>query len=301
MLSETNLIETLHRHGLALSPDDLHTLRNFIKPSEASEQSSALGSDSILNGLKGGAGMLKAPAATVSLTLGNGQVIQLTEPFPETQQQQRVQFVTTPFDSQATQVFQAAPVAQQHAEVVQNHGFQNEFLEDLARSQIVSDPKKKTPVRVNTPANTNNNAPKKKPEPRKKKPTPGKVAQTVVVNLSSQTATPTNANTVPRVQTIKLSPQNQQVNMFFYKLLCKPSRNCFVPTESAQYPGPNPVPDVQKGSNFTGHFFAAEIDRTSPENFGYGKTSSHHSGPACSGHSIRKLTLIFSVFLHVPA
>ena len=215
MLSETNLIETLHRHGLALSPDDLHTLRNFIKPSEASEQSSALGSDSILNGLKGGAGMLKAPAATVSLTLGNGQVIQLTEPFPETQQQQRVQFVTTPFDSQATQVFQAAPVAQQHAEVVQNHGFQNEFLEDLARSQIVSDPKKKTPVRVNTPANTNNNAPKKKPEPRKKKPTPGKVAQTVVVNLSNQTATPTNANTVPRVQTIKLSPQNQQVNNFF--------------------------------------------------------------------------------------
>lgn len=214
-LSETNLIQTLHQHGLALSDEDLHTLRNFIKPSEVSEQSnSALGgSDSIANGLKGP--MLKAPAAAVSLTLGNGQVIQLTEPFPDAQQPRPVQFVTNPFEP--TQVFQAAaaPEVVQTTTSTTNHGFQNEFLEDLARSQIVSDPKKvknkTTPVR---PANTNNNAPKKKPEPRKKKPTPVKAGtnattpQTVVV--PSQTGGGANAN-VPRVQTIKLSPENQQV------------------------------------------------------------------------------------------
>lgn len=227
MLSETNLIQTLHQHGLALSDDDLHTLRNFIKPSEASEQSSALGSDPIVNGLKGQGAMLKAPAAAVSLTLSNGQVIQLTEPFPEAQQQQpRVQFVTTPFDPQATQVFQPAPAPVPANEVINstNHGFQNEFLEDLARSQIVPDPKKvkskAAPVRA-AAANTNNNAPKKKAEPRKKKPPPVKGVtttpnaanspQNVVVNLNPNQTTPTNTGNVPRVQTIKLSPQNQQV------------------------------------------------------------------------------------------
>lgn len=222
MLSETNLIQTLHQHGLALSDDDLHTLRNFIKPSEGSDQSSALGSDSIVNGLKGP--VLKAPAAAVSLTLSNGQVIQLTEPFPEAQQQPRVQFVTAPFDPQSTQIFQTVPTVANPTEVVPstNHGFQNEFLEDLARSQIVSDPKKvKNKTAPNKVAGTNNNAPKKKAEPRKKKPTPVKGAattpnstgapQTVVVNIPSQ-STPTSATNVPRVQTIKLSPQNQQVN-----------------------------------------------------------------------------------------
>ena len=227
MLSETNLIQTLHQHGLALSDDDLHTLRNFIKPSEGSDQSSALGSDSIVNGLKGP--MLKAPAAAVSLTLSNGQVIQLTEPFPEAQQQPRVQFVTAPFDPQSTQIFQTVPTAVTNNPTVEvvhstNHGFQNEFLEDLARSQIVSDPKKvKNKTAPNKPGTgTNNNAPKKKPEPRKKKPPPVKggtpttpnstgAPQTVVVNVPSQ-STPTSASNVPRVQTIKLSPQNQQVS-----------------------------------------------------------------------------------------
>ncbi|XP_046439811.1 chromatin modification-related protein eaf-1-like isoform X4 [Daphnia pulex] len=225
MLSEMNLIQTLHQHGLALSEDDLHTLRNFIKPSEqASEQSSALGgSDSLANGLKG-ATMLKAPAAAVSLTLGNGQVIQLTgEPFADAQQQPRVQFVTNPFDAQATQVFQAAPQAvaapaappPQMTEVMHstNHGFQNEFLEDLARSQIVSDSKKTkskaAPVQRAAPANTNNNAPKKKPEPRKKKPPPVKAGANAGTNATGQT-TPAHTGSVPRVQTIKLSPQNQQ-------------------------------------------------------------------------------------------
>lgn len=237
MLSEMNLIQTLHQHGLALSDDDLHTLRNFIKPSEqqASEQSSALGgSDSLANGLKG-ATMLKAPAAAVSLTLGNGQVIQLTgEPFAaEAQQQPRVQFVTNAFDPQATQVFQAAPpppaAPPPTTEVMHstNHGFQNEFLEDLARSQIVSDSKKMKSkaalVQKTTPANANNNAPKKKAEPRKKKPPPVKAANSTAGTNSTATGTqsagsnvanpttPTNAGTVPRVQTIKLSPQNQQV------------------------------------------------------------------------------------------
>jgi len=229
MLSEMNLIQTLHQHGLALSDDDLHTLRNFIKPSEqTSEQSSALGgSDSLANGLKGAA-MLKAPAAAVSLTLGNGQVIQLTgEPFADAQQQPRVQFVTNPFDSQATQVFQAAPQAvaapaapPQMTEVMHstNHGFQNEFLEDLARSQIVSDSKKTkskaAPVQRAAPANTNNNTPKKKAEPRKKKPPPvkaGAAGTNAGQQVNAGQTTPGNTGTVPRVQTIKLSPQNQQV------------------------------------------------------------------------------------------
>ena len=234
MLSEMNLIQTLHQHGLALSDDDLHTLRNFIKPSEqASEQSSALGgSDSLANGLKG-ATMLKAPAAAVSLTLGNGQVIQLTgEPFADAQQQPRVQFVTNPFDPQATQVFQTAPqtvsapvAPTQMTEVMHstNHGFQNEFLEDLARSQIVSDSKKTkskaAPVQRAAPANTNNNVPKKKAEPRKKKPPPVKAG---AAGTNAGQTTPTNSGTVPRVQTIKLSPQNQQVGIYRINKLSGP-------------------------------------------------------------------------------
>lgn len=230
MLSEMNLIQTLHQHGLALSDDDLHTLRNFIKPSEASEQSSALGgSDSLANGLKG-ATMLKAPAAAVSLTLGNGQVIQLTgEPFAaeaqqQQQQQPRVQFVTNSFDPQTNQVFQT-PAAPPTTEVMHstNHGFQNEFLEDLARSQIVSDSKKMKSkaalVQRATPPNANNNAVKKKAEPRKKKPPPVKAANSTAGTNSTQNAgsnvgnqTPPSAGNVPRVQTIKLSPQNQQVS-----------------------------------------------------------------------------------------
>ena len=37
MLSESNLLQTLQQHGLALSADDLHTLRNFIKPSDVGD------------------------------------------------------------------------------------------------------------------------------------------------------------------------------------------------------------------------------------------------------------------------
>lgn len=37
VLSESNLLQTLQQHGLALSADDLHTLRNFIKPSEVND------------------------------------------------------------------------------------------------------------------------------------------------------------------------------------------------------------------------------------------------------------------------
>jgi hypothetical protein len=192
----------LQQHGLALSADDLHTLRNFIKPVE---QSSALGGgDSLVNGLK--------PAA-VSLTLGNGQVIQLTEPFENQQQQQqqilqqqppKVQFLTTqtPFFTNNT------AVQDQQSEVIQQqHGFQNSFLEDLARSQIVSDPKKNNKTKSPAPAN------KKKPEPKKKKPPvnkqTGKDASTTATLQAS--SMPTTAGTVQRVQTIKLSPQNQQV------------------------------------------------------------------------------------------
>lgn len=206
-LSETSIIQTLQQHGLALSADDLHTLRNFIKPVE---QSSALGGgDSLGNGIK--------PAA-VSLTLGNGQVIQLTEPFENQQQQQqqqilhqqppKVQFLTT-----QTQLFTTSTAIQDHqGEVVQQqqqHGFQNSFLEDLARSQIVSDPKKNNKMKpTQTAAN------KKKPEPKKKKPPVTKTGakDTVSTGASQTPSTPTNAGTVQRVQTIKLSPQNQQVN-----------------------------------------------------------------------------------------
>ena len=41
VLSESNLLQTLHQHGLALSADDLHTLRNFIKPAAAAASASA--------------------------------------------------------------------------------------------------------------------------------------------------------------------------------------------------------------------------------------------------------------------
>lgn len=37
VLSESNLLQTLQQHGLALSADDLHTLRNFIKPTEVGD------------------------------------------------------------------------------------------------------------------------------------------------------------------------------------------------------------------------------------------------------------------------
>ena len=193
-LSETNLIQTLQQHGLALSADDLHTLRNFIKPVEQS--ASALPGDGI-NGLT-----KEEVKPTVSLTLGNGQVIQLTDQPLEAAQPPKVQFVT----------FQQPSIVTTTTEVhhqVQHHGFQNEFLEDLARSQILSDPKKaknKTaPARTPTnTAATNNN--KKKPEPKKKKPT------AAVVSVAPPT-TPTNSGPVPRVQTIKLSPENQQVRI----------------------------------------------------------------------------------------
>ena len=203
-LSETSIIQTLQQHGLALSADDLHTLRNFIKPVE---QSSALGGgDSLVNGLK--------PAA-VSLTLGNGQVIQLTEPFENQQQQQqqilqqqppKVQFLTTqtPFFTTNTAVQdQQGEVIQQQQ---QQHGFQNSFLEDLARSQIVSDPKKNNKTKSPAPAT------KKKPEPKKKKPPVNKTGKDASMTAATiQASSATTAGTVQRVQTIKLSPQNQQV------------------------------------------------------------------------------------------
>lgn len=90
-------------------------------------------------------GPLKAkPAATVSLTLGNGQVIQLTDPPMDSQP--KVQFVAQfdpstghIFGSPTTQVTQVvAPRTLDEDVVPANHGFQNEFLEDLARSQVIS-------------------------------------------------------------------------------------------------------------------------------------------------------------------
>ena len=222
MLSESNLLQTLQQHGLALSADDLHTLRNFIKPAtnEAAaagqQQSSALGSEA--NGLlhlknDHHVEMTSKPAAaSVSLTLSNGQVIQLTDPLDT---QPKVQFATQ-FEPQA-HVFATATVATRVPDeelVPSNHGFQNEFLEDLARSQIVSDSKK---VKAKSPAVKN--AVKKKAEPKKKKP-PVKIAtisttETVHTPNSIQSqqvaSTPGNTAGVPRVQTIKLSPQNQQV------------------------------------------------------------------------------------------
>ena len=219
MLSETNLIQTLHQHGLALSADDLHTLRNFIKPnSESSALMENDGSNGGINGIKEGGKSLVAGAA-VSLTLSNGQVIQLTEPFEQQQQPKPppVQYVT--FAQPAP-----APVeihVQQQQQQQQHHGFQNEFLEDLARSQIVSDPKKgnknnKTTPQARTPNNNNN---KKKAPPKKKNAATASpvtsasatnAVQTVVVTLAPPT-TPTSTGPVQRVQTIKLSPQNQQV------------------------------------------------------------------------------------------
>jgi len=87
------------------------------------------------------------PAATVSLTLGNGQVIQLTDPSLDSQP--KVQFVAQ-FDpsmghifssptTQVTQVTQMVTPRTLDEDVVPaNHGFQNEFLEDLARSQVTN-------------------------------------------------------------------------------------------------------------------------------------------------------------------
>jgi len=183
-------------------------------------------------------GPLKAkPAATVSLTLGNGQVIQLTDPSLDSQP--KVQFVAQ-FDpstghifgspaTQVTQVVTPRPLLDEDVVVPVNHGFQNEFLEDLARSQIVSDSKKVKP-KTNAAVRTVN---KKKPEPKKKKPSPGKTmaaataaaAATAVSGESTPAAlsivsvasslpqivtTSSGGGTIPRVQTIKLSPQNQQ-------------------------------------------------------------------------------------------
>lgn len=211
-LSETNLIQTLQQHGLALSADDLHTLRNFIKPAE---QSSALVGGDGINGLA-----KEAVKPTVSLTLGNGQVIQLTEALEAAVQPQppKIQYVTFQ-QAPPPIVAEMQPVQQPQQQPQQSHGFQNEFLEDLARSQIVPDPKKAK--NKTTPARTTNNNVKKKPEPKKKKPAAGATTttatatatpQTVVVTLAP-TATPTNSGPVPRVQTIKLSPQNQQVRV----------------------------------------------------------------------------------------
>ena len=180
-------------------------------------------------------GPLKAkPAATVSLTLGNGQVIQLTDPSLDSQP--KVQFVAQ-FDpstghifgspaTQVTQVVTPRPLLDEDVVVPVNHGFQNEFLEDLARSQIVSDSKKVKP-KTNAVVRTVN---KKKPEPKKKKPSPGKTmaAATAVSGESTPAAlsivsvasslpqivtTSSGGGTIPRVQTIKLSPQNQQVSI----------------------------------------------------------------------------------------
>jgi len=180
VLNETNLLQTLQQHGLALSVDDLHTLRNFIKPCESAitidqqqQQSSALGNELLgSNGLlrnKDGAvvtldgaaaaGLCAKPTASVALTLSNGQVIQLSgsEPFVDPP---KVQFVAQ-YNSQGQPQVLAShpPLAQQPQEVAVVptvvHGFQNEFLEDLARSQIVPDPKKVKSKA--TPAPKNNN------------------------------------------------------------------------------------------------------------------------------------------------
>ena len=176
-------------------------------------------------------------AASVSLTLGNGQVIQLTDPLDS---QPKVQFVTQ-FDPSGHMFNSSQGPAPQSTQttnfsteemVPSNHGFQNEFLEDLARSQIVSDSKK---VKAKTPAVRTVN--KKKPEPKKKK-SPNKTmavnssestnatnvtnaTQLSVVNVNatgvttSQIVTTSSTSAgIPRVQTIKLSPQNQQVSFF---------------------------------------------------------------------------------------
>lgn len=102
------------------------------------------------------------------------------------------------------QVFQQAEATTNASNATNvNHGFQNEFLEDLARSQIVSDPKKvKKPT---VPVNNNNNAKKKLPV--KKKVLPGKSDA-----VTTATTTTTTTSSGARVQTIKLSPQNQQVD-----------------------------------------------------------------------------------------
>lgn len=252
MLNESDLFQMLQQHGVALTADGLHTLRNFIKPAvEAAadqQQQSALGSD-VNNGLvrskeNTGANILKN--ASVSLTLGNGQVIQLTEPFDT---QQKVQFVPQLLAESQTAV-QISNCQVTEAEMVQsNHGFQNEFLEDLARSQIVPDPKKvksnkATPVRV---------AVKKKTEPKRKKANakgaPTSDAATTTISDPNATiaapvasAVPTAANSscqqqqvvttsanntpvVQRVQTIKLSPQNQQVSRQLFQSQWRPPNN----------------------------------------------------------------------------
>lgn len=82
LISEANILQTLQQHGLALANEDLITLRNFIKP--AGEGGLVSTTDSALVPGEGAAvnGAVKAKP-TVSLTLGNGQVIQLTEPQPQ--------------------------------------------------------------------------------------------------------------------------------------------------------------------------------------------------------------------------
>ena len=256
VLNETNLLQTLQQHGLALSADDLHTLRNFIKPCESAitldqqqQQSSALGNELLgSNGLlrnKDGAvvtldgaaaaGMCAKPTASVALTLSNGQVIQLSgsEPFVDPP---KVQFVAQ-YNSQGQPQVLAShpPLAQQPQEVAVVptvvHGFQNEFLEDLARSQIVPDPKKVKSKATPAPKNNITTTPggaKKTPQPKKKPPPKSNAAKvedspTIVVTLpapqvatcASTGTTPTSSvaspSVVQRVQTIKLSPQNQQV------------------------------------------------------------------------------------------